>query len=881
MNRAPAGGRYKYPRVVVKAAGRGRNKANNVGTGQGRSQIGCNQRPRSTDHSGGPPPQGVWAVNTSESVKNETLGRHDAGTNVALQSPHRGGCRKPPLAITNLQVGISQGQAGTSQGAGPTHSEKGKAVETTPPAEHPPRPRPLPGGEAVSRVVLGAGPAVGQFAKNKNAARNPSEFSGGALCKNRPSGFERVGPWNVERGSFHSFGGSGGVFAGKSSRCEENGSGGAFPNHIRGSDGGFVEKSGRFFSPLSPPRCGQFSCKQRSPDDSNSRGSNAQGLGHDENLCGPSARPKGEQGSSEVSFSSLEETAGSLNFKTCDFLSSLNLGFGPLCRGWGLVAPTCSQISLFEADDFGQTDVYTPTKVYTPSSGTPTVFGTNNFRTPSIRSNRILDEITTNVIDTQIIRKWDDLNEASGLLDCIEKVEIFQSLFVSHDFSDIRRSNISIDNTDRLLNWDTVELCVDEPKAFLKSFQVPKKTDFDRFVADGTPLNRAQRPPPHPNIPRLLDIFTSFSRRKYFFSIDAVSFFYQFELSQDIRNYFVFMMNRKRGKSVIVRLKKLCMGWKYSPAVAQRTSNVIIREIRKRLRMINVDCEVEAWIDNFIFGFDTFDDATLALPTIVKVFEEANVKIHSPSTISTSLDALGFDISFGSIRHNTKFCQKIRAHFTALNHLSTLRELAVFIGEIIWTVFARNLPLCFYPLLSSTLRDIQKLRKRGVHWDAPCHLALHDLLLQVSSLIDTVATAFVSTQLVNDLFVEIMSDAMSEVGNATWAFVSGDHVSQGNFFGDHHIFLLELVCAAEALLWAASRHNQAILYTDNTAALFALRAGHCGNAKGDRIIKRIFESLPFDFRFYIAHVSTHFNFADPFTRGAIGHPGHHSLVQFG
>ena len=196
-------------------------------------------------------------------------------------------------------------------------------------------------------------------------------------------------------------------------------------------------------------------------------------------------------------------------------------------------------------------------------------------------------------------------------------------------------------------------------------------------------------------------------------------------------------------------------------------------------------------------------------------------------------------------------------------------------------LFARSIPLAFTPSIADTLRLIQSLRKKRVSWDAPYNGSIALLLTDVAPLIDTVVLPFTTTRATSSKWLEVFSDAMADSNKFTWAFTSGEHVEQGIFSAPHHIFLLELVTAAESLFWASRHSSQAILYTDNTAVLFALRAGHCGNSKVDVILKHLFQVLPFSFRFKVAHVCSSFNIAHQYTRGCKGQEGPPAYVTLG
>ena len=83
----------------------------------------------------------------------------------------------------------------------------------------------------------------------------------------------------------------------------------------------------------------------------------------------------------------------------------------------------------------------------------------------------------------------------------------------------------------------------------------------------------------------------------------------------------------------------------------------------------------------------------------------------------------------------------------------------------------------------------------------------------------------------------------------------------------HHIFQNELDAALWAVREAAKSSKSALVFVDNTATLFALRAKHSVNAEADEKIAKFFLSLDDDFHFQVRKVRTENNPADIFTRG--------------
>ena len=379
-------------------------------------------------------------------------------------------------------------------------------------------------------------------------------------------------------------------------------------------------------------------------------------------------------------------------------------------------------------------------------------------------------------------------------------------------------------------------------------------------------------------------VLRNLSRMKWFFSVDAVNFFYQL-LIEDIRirGWFACSLNRRSRRSIFLRLKRMPMGWKYSPGIGQRCSKVIANEIKRRCNVASLDVEIEVWIDNFLFGCTTEAEAHMVLSIALLVFQECNLKTHPPTKISTVFDAIGFTVSNGAIRHSNAFVEKFRRQFNGLNHMSSLREIAMFCGDCVWTCFAKRIPLALFSEVIRTMRHIHNFINIGRKWDSTGHINVAHLLESTATLVDTAILSFTVASPTQDPWVEVFSDAMSDDNGSMWAFVSGEDVHQGVFKEQHHIFLLELLAACAALVNVATINPKAqvILWVDNTATLFALRAGHSGNAKADEIIRRIFSALPMTFTFKVAHVCSDFNRADEYTRGVTGYHGPFTTVLWG
>ena len=171
----------------------------------------------------------------------------------------------------------------------------------------------------------------------------------------------------------------------------------------------------------------------------------------------------------------------------------------------------------------------------------------------------------------------------------------------------------------------------------------------------------------------------------------------------------------------------------------------------------------------------------------------------------------------GTLRHSDKFQLAFRELSRSTTFDSSLRDLSRYLGHCVWTCYARSVPLCLYPSIISTLREIHLLITRSVKWDAPSRLSVTRLLSETNELVSQSSVAFAMPSVSAGLWLEAYSDAAVDEHGATWAFVSGDHVSQGTFEFTSHIFIHELLAASLALLAAAQQqpNGQTVLFVDN------------------------------------------------------------------
>jgi len=475
--------------------------------------------------------------------------------------------------------------------------------------------------------------------------------------------------------------------------------------------------------------------------------------------------------------------------------------------------------------------------------------------------------------------------DAIEALALIRDESSFKRLFVTQPDAHLRRSIFREDNRLSLEEWKTIDdLQPDEIKCYMKAFQVPKSNLIeDRLIVDATPLNRVQSKPLEMHLPALHEVLEGVCRFRFAFTVDAVSYFYQFEVAEAIRNYFGIAFNRRRGAAHRRRLARMCMGWKFSPCIAQRTSLALLREMRVRLALRGVvDFFSSVWLDNFIFAANRMEDLLAIRECFLQICLEANVTLHPCTEITDSISILGFQISLLSkeIVHSTKWISKVEGVLTRLRaENASIRDVARAVGCLVWTSFARRLPLAMFPNFLGSLRVLAMRLQEGDSWDSNAgdmiSVQFRQEVCEAWKLIQTPFT--MSKKAV--MHITAFSDAQVDSNFASWAFCTDSVSMQGRFKSRHHIFFHELQAAAQTLVEIAHVHQRCHvdLGVDNTACMFALRSGHSGNSIADDWLRQLYLALPPTFTFQVFHIGTGTNPADKFTRGVrasfMGHSG--------
>ena len=478
---------------------------------------------------------------------------------------------------------------------------------------------------------------------------------------------------------------------------------------------------------------------------------------------------------------------------------------------------------------------------------------------PRVERNKgILGKIVDNTINLAKVMELDFSGEATEviniLLDSVEfekhLKEGFQpqtriSRFMSQHKEDMEESGV-LEFTPR-----------DFGNNYMPLFTVPKKDETLRVIQDGRHLNRWFDRPPQMNLPRIHEVIDMLMRNEYFAQCDARSWFYQIPLCKGIRKYFGVILGGGRGDLHYGVMTKIPMGFSWAPCIAQRISNVLMRNIGL------------AWVDNYIIVGKTPED----FESNRRIFLERIDPVTGCNVVvdDTELkpvrngETLGIEVNLETktYRMSPKWAEKVAAR--GIPELWTPRAFSQSMGGIIWCSHVTRRGLCMQPHLMSVLGDMmRKIALRQIKWDDDFQVTEAASAEMVDVLRHIAKNEPIQWKEGGIPDMEIWSDASDT--HAAYLIIQYQRViaSLVRETRGEHIFLEELSIALDAVAKAYELGaTRARLFCDNAPAAGCIEKNVSTNfVANTRLRARV--PLPVD----VTWVSTKFELADPYTRGA-------------
>lgn len=468
---------------------------------------------------------------------------------------------------------------------------------------------------------------------------------------------------------------------------------------------------------------------------------------------------------------------------------------------------------------------------------------------PAERAGGVLAPISTSRLDLDVLVSLDEGGLLTGVLDVIRsRASFLEALLPGCRLDDgtLRRgtSRHMLCHWDRLRHWGVLDRAAAQ-SVILPCFTVPKKSGDLRLVCDGRKLNRLMRHPPPMLLPSIHEVVSRFLSAEYVVQADGKSWFYQFPLAPDVRDFFSVNLAGARGPFVRASLQVLCMGWSWAPCIAHRSAMVLLPSE-----------DGVAWVDNFFVVGRSRDEAAqkyrkfLRRAQLVGAERNAGAEYGQPRSRFVAL-GLEFDLEASPRRYRSDpaWCSKLLESScvrATLKNGATAREFYRAFGGCVWFLYSTGRRLCFYrSFLAFLRRTACVLASSPERWDAPldiCPSALADFSRVVSALRSNV---WIEAPVQGEPVVG-WSDASDREWAALLELGTAEPVIQGVFASPdaHHIYLKEVFAAWQAVrLAAATRPGSALnLRVDNAAAVAAINKGHSKNFVANEMLCAMFDA---------------------------------------
>ena len=481
-------------------------------------------------------------------------------------------------------------------------------------------------------------------------------------------------------------------------------------------------------------------------------------------------------------------------------------------------------------------------------------------RPPSVRAYKnqgIIAPITTTRLSYSILNNMND-DGSLDFLHLLQNVNAFHAHMLRAPKGNRPVSRFMRHHLPDLLRMGVVEK-TEGPIVVHRTFTVPKKDSTLRLICDCRKLNRVFECPPAMHLPSIHNVIENLLDSEWMAHADARSYFYQFSLAPEIRSYFGAVLGHARGETCSIQFSSMPMGWSWAPAIAQRVSNRIVRDIGL------------AWVDNFLlFGKSKSEVENHA--------KEFRARVHAVQLEVDDLTmkplqqacvlGIEFDLKNKKYRMSEKWTEKAYSRYNDIigNGTWTAVELYTLSGLLMWRATVMKIPLCTFAHLLQTLGKVARKVHDEKSWEisfSPTDHLLGELTDAFSALKRNVWLKKIG-HIPKEEKVEVWTDA-SSIAWAILLFNQGilETAKQGMTKPGAHIFYSELSAALGGIMAAVRKgHRDILLNVDNAPVAMALQRRASTNFTANRWMQYI----PSNTNLEVKWVPTNAQIADPFTR---------------
>ena len=432
-------------------------------------------------------------------------------------------------------------------------------------------------------------------------------------------------------------------------------------------------------------------------------------------------------------------------------------------------------------------------------------------------------------------------NEDSTLLYLIRRFitaaideEIDRQPLADHG-EDYRKPSYNFSPQDLKILHDAKLLIATDARDVMKVFKVGKKDGKGRFIMDCRRLNeRFKGEHKHFSMDNdsLEEVIRAAERFPICISTDADAYFFQFRLTKKAALRFPLRIGALRGEARYFLLGALPMGFTFAPAIAQRTSNIIIRAVRQWMTEKGIQGEVFAWIDNYLVFANDINTAEAIMKVMTDRLSHFGIK-YKP--VDRSGEFLGLHVTSEGVKLTDKFVEKAKRKLTEFKDIKspTFNDFLTVSGHLIWA----NTTVVRQPLCQSTA-VLEAIRLAARDMDAVMDEFLVRRVLRELEVWERNLGAVLKRASETKEYQLGWSDATPLSIAIVIEDGDRDRVATAKFVRQIPIFIAELMAAAWASLCSRKLVRNLI---DNTGAAYAIAKGHSTSETANKIIKMIYD----------------------------------------
>lgn len=300
------------------------------------------------------------------------------------------------------------------------------------------------------------------------------------------------------------------------------------------------------------------------------------------------------------------------------------------------------------------------------------------------------------------------------LISVLQDVDKFKKLFLLLPKEYVTGKASSLTNKDLmdLRSWGLVEALSrkERPVCSSTAFKVLKSDgQTTRLILDCRDINKNMKEPPPFSLPSPFLIIVRILSFSFASTADFCSWFFQHGVHSSIAKFFAF---RVGGKWVY--LCRLAQGWKFSPVIAQTSSEILAFDENDPSKESSL-----VWIDNICIGADSHDRAREKRERFISRCESVGAEIGEISEVTQSLEYVGgeFDLREKRWRLKTNWIEKVVPILREFPERASSRRVWCAVGLILWFLRMSLRPLTLAdPLIFFLSRLAKRITLGEIDW---------------------------------------------------------------------------------------------------------------------------------------------------------------------